>query len=229
MSSAVVSNPKIHFRCFKYHCKPQFKCVDGKMKLQFLDEHNAAVPLQDISEIILDKDIFRCCDVHFHTEAEHTLNGRRKTLEVHLVHKNAAGQVAVVAVLFQLGDPHPLFDECRIPVFERGWDISEPHFSKAPAETISIRHPLDIFFGKSEGRHLEFYHYSGSLTTPNCDEPVLWFVTNSVCEMSKEQKEQWSSLAKLYPNQVNNPAYGNYRATQPVNGRKIVTVKQAFQ
>lgn len=43
---------------------------------------------------------------HHHAPGEHTINGRPAALEIHLVHRSAAGSHAVVGVLFEPGAPN---------------------------------------------------------------------------------------------------------------------------
>ena len=40
---------------------------------------------------------------HFHAPSEHTINGKRYPAELHLVHKSASGELAVVGVMFEKG------------------------------------------------------------------------------------------------------------------------------
>ena len=55
---------------------------------------------------------FRLIQYHFHAPSEHTLDGQQFDLEAHLVHENAAGQLAVVGVFMDIGDqPNELVDE----------------------------------------------------------------------------------------------------------------------
>ncbi|MFS7907292.1 putative carbonic anhydrase [Helianthus anomalus] len=42
---------------------------------------------------------------HWHTPTEHTINGRRFTLELHLVHKSIDATVAMVGILYKIGRP----------------------------------------------------------------------------------------------------------------------------
>uniref|UniRef100_A0A3B4G9P7 Alpha-carbonic anhydrase domain-containing protein n=1 Tax=Pundamilia nyererei TaxID=303518 RepID=A0A3B4G9P7_9CICH len=62
-------------------------------------------------------------------------------------------------------------------------------------------------------RH-EYYHYSGSLTTPLCSEAVVWTIF-------KESINVDLNLMKMFPNQT---GYFNvYRPTQPRHTRTILT------
>ena len=45
---------------------------------------------------------------HFHTPSEHQIAGKASAMEVHLVHRNAAGKLAVVGVMMNKGKEHLL-------------------------------------------------------------------------------------------------------------------------
>jgi carbonic anhydrase len=45
---------------------------------------------------------------HFHSPSEHTINGKHYAMEVHLVHKNDEGQLAVVGALMLPGKSRAL-------------------------------------------------------------------------------------------------------------------------
>uniref|UniRef100_A0A0N4Z3L9 Carbonic anhydrase n=1 Tax=Parastrongyloides trichosuri TaxID=131310 RepID=A0A0N4Z3L9_PARTI len=57
-----------------------------------------------------------------------------------------------------------------------------------------------------------FYRYEGSLTTPGCNEAVVWTVLDNPIVISQEQMD---ALRKL------KTVVSNNRPTQPLNGRKI--------
>ena len=44
-------------------------------------------------------DDYRLLQFHFHAPSEHTINGKSADMELHLVHQNAMGDLAVVGVL----------------------------------------------------------------------------------------------------------------------------------
>jgi carbonic anhydrase len=51
---------------------------------------------------------------HFHAPSEHTVGGKRYPMEMHLVHKSAAGTLAVIGVLIEQGAHNAAFDPvCR--------------------------------------------------------------------------------------------------------------------
>ncbi|KAF2571334.1 hypothetical protein F2Q70_00001569 [Brassica cretica] len=43
--------------------------------------------------------------LHWHSPSEHTINGRRFALELHMVHESLNGSLAVVTVLYKIGRP----------------------------------------------------------------------------------------------------------------------------
>jgi len=133
---------------------------------------------------------------HFHHPSEEEFNGSRSDLVIHLVHKSADGQLAVVAVLFDKGAANPAIDAMvnHLPTVKEQEVSAE---AKINAE--------DLLPSKRS-----YYTFSGSLTTPPCTEGVRWFVMQTRSTLSNEALEK---LAKLYPN--------NARPVQPLNGRVV--------
>ena len=134
---------------------------------------------------------------HFHTPSEHAFGGRHTPLEMHLVHRSAAGKLLVVGVPLVVGS-HSVVDdvlarlspECGAPV-----DIE----------------PIDLNRLLPSGHHT--LHYTGSLTTAPFTEGVEWYLTG-------EQHVSAATIARfkgLF-------TAGNARATQPLNGRTFVDV-----
>lgn len=134
---------------------------------------------------------------HFHHPAEEHVNGKKYDLVAHLVHADATGNLAVVAVLFSKGAPNPLFDTLwkNLPT-EQGKAMNVDSVSINVKDLV----PAD----------LGHFHYMGSLTAPPCSEAVTWFVLKTPMTISQEQL---AVFAKLYPH--------NARPIQPTNGRKI--------
>ena len=67
-----------------------------------------------------------------------------------------------------------------------------------------------------------YYRYSGSLTTPSCDEVVEWFVLDSpVLSISDEQLLSFQSIEDTH----GYPILANSRPIQDINFR---TVKRSF-
>lgn len=134
---------------------------------------------------------------HFHHPAEEHVNGRSFPLVAHLVHADAEGHLAVVAVLFETGTTNPLIDTLwqNIP--------SEKEEAK-DVPSVSVR-ARDLLPGERG-----YFTFAGSLTTPPCTEGVTWYVLQSHATLSQEQID---AFARIYPL--------NARPIQPTNRREI--------
>ncbi|GAP37089.1 carbonic anhydrase [Piscinibacter sakaiensis] len=133
---------------------------------------------------------------HFHRPSEERVDGRQYDMNVHLVHKDAEGRLAVVAVLLARGAAQPLIQTVwnNLPL-EKG-------------EEQRVRDPLDLTALLPVDRR--YFTYMGSLTTPPCTEGVLWMVMKTPVEVSDEQIGIFS---RLYPM--------NARPVQAASGRMI--------
>lgn len=146
---------------------------------------------------IIGNETYQLAQFHFHAGSEHTLGGKRFPLEVHLVHLNAAKNIAVIGILFEEGAENVLLKNI---------------YEKIPDETNeTISESLMIDVNSLLPKEKSYYHYSGSLTTPPCTEGVKWYVMKNTITASKEQIEK---ISKFMP-------ANNYRPVQPLNGRKI--------
>lgn len=138
---------------------------------------------------------------HFHHPSEEHVNGKDFPLVAHLVHADADGHLAVVAVLFEIGNANSLVDTLwkNIPS-----EKEKPH--DIPSISIQAQDLLP--------NERSYFTYAGSLTTPPCSERVSWYVLNSYATISPQQV---AAFAKIYPM--------NARPIQPTNGREIVLSK----
>nr|WP_245671735.1 carbonic anhydrase family protein [Nocardia amamiensis] len=74
----------------------------------------ANLPAGNGNRIVIDGVPFDLAQFHFHLPSEHTLDGAGTTMEVHFVHKSAAGKLAVLGVLMQATpDPSPFDPSSR--------------------------------------------------------------------------------------------------------------------
>ncbi|CSC23066.1 carbonic anhydrase [Vibrio cholerae] len=56
----------------------------------------------------IDGKTFQLKQFHFHTPSENLLKGKQFPLEAHFVHADEQGNLAVVAVMYQVGSENPL-------------------------------------------------------------------------------------------------------------------------
>jgi carbonic anhydrase len=161
--------------------------------------------------------VYTLIQYHFHAPSEHTINGQHFDLEAHLVHENAAGQLAVVGVLMDVGDhPTRLVDT----IFEHAPDVAGEE-----TEVGVEANPEELLLGAAEGGGTgtvvvnRYYAYSGSLTTPGCSEPVRWIVAKDPVAVSADAVEQMHELVSEFPGYDGYP--DNNRPVQPLNGRQV--------
>jgi carbonic anhydrase len=139
---------------------------------------------------------YELAEFHFHRPAEERVDGRGFDMVVHLVHKDAAGHVAVVAVLLERGN--------ALPAVQAVWN----NLPLEKGEELKADVPLDPADLLPADRR--YYTYMGSLTTPPCTEGVLWMVLKQPVQISPEQD---AIFAHLYPM--------NARPVQQADGRLI--------
>ncbi|GJN03023.1 hypothetical protein PR202_ga20421 [Eleusine coracana subsp. coracana] len=150
---------------------------------------------------------YRLKQIHWHSPSEHTFNGQRFPLELHMVHTSDDGNVTVVAILYRIGRPDPFF-----------WQIQDK-LARLYAEGCDAEKgvPLPAGFVNmlSLRRHAYmYYRYVGSFTTPPCTENVVWNILAQVREMTLDQ-----AAALMAP--LEEEYRHNNRPTQPTNGRTV--------
>ncbi|MCA2961017.1 MAG: carbonic anhydrase family protein [Silvanigrellales bacterium] len=139
---------------------------------------------------------FELKQFHFHTPSEHTRDGKSFPLEIHLVHSNAEGALAVVGILVELGKRHPALDA----VFENM--PAKPGKKNVEGLFLNARALLPRKGG--------YDFYPGSLTTPPCSEGVSWHVLKTPLEISKQQLDAFRKVFKM-----------NARPVQPLRDRVL--------
>jgi carbonic anhydrase len=119
-------------------------------------------------------------------------------MEMHLVHKNASGELAVVAVMFDKGAANT--------ELEKLWVI----MPEQAEQNATIRQDIDL--NNLLPKDKTYWRFSGSLTTPPCSEGVTWIVLKHPLTVSTEQ------LAKF----THTLHHNNNRAIQSLHGRVVV-------
>ncbi len=146
--------------------------------------------------ITLDGSSYRLVQFHFHTPSEHQIDGQATAMELHLVHKDAKGRLAVIGVLVKEGEENRTLVEAWAKL---------PHSEG--------EQPLDSSLDASQllPRNRSSFRYAGSLTTPPCSEGVRWTVLEQPIEMSAAQI---AAFRTIYPS--------NNRPLQPLNTRAVI-------
>lgn len=155
---------------------------------------------QDAKDVVIIDGIpFHLQQLHFHAPSENTLHGKHYAMEMHLVHKNADGDIAVVAVMFEAGAPNSELTKL--------WQSMPANTAE---KTTELKQKIDV--NKLLPKDLTHYRFSGSLTTPPCSEGVRWLVMKTPVTLSEQQLNQFTTVMH----------HDNNRPVQPLHGRVIV-------
>ena len=157
--------------------------------------HTIQINLKDAGTASVPSGSFSLVQFHFHTPSEEKINGANYAMVAHLVHKNDAGNLAVIAVLLKEGKENAALKD----VFA---NMPETEGSKALPAAFDVTKILPANLG--------YYAFTGSLTTPPCSESVAWQVLKTPVELSKGQIASFQKIFKM-----------NARSVQPLNGRKV--------
>jgi carbonic anhydrase len=159
--------------------------------------HTIQVDVYGDNAITVRGSTYKLIQFHFHHPSEERINYKSYAMVAHLVHRNADGQLAVVAVLLDPGEANALIDKVwtYMPL-----DANDK--VRTPDAVVDLNQLLP--------QDQRYYQFLGSLTTPPCSEGVLWMVLKRPVTLSREQIKLFG---QLFPN--------NARPVQAVNGRPI--------
>ena len=147
----------------------------------------------------LDGKAYSLKQFHFHRPSEHTIEGKAAEMELHLVHADADGKLAVVGVMLDLGAANTGL---------------EPVWAKLPTEanaTAALSAPFDAA-SLVPAKHAA-YRYQGSLTTPPYSEGVEWSVLEEKATLSEGQSQAFGAIF----------TGGNARPVQDLGARLLLT------
>ncbi|OHV98402.1 carbonate dehydratase [Janthinobacterium lividum] len=172
---------------FDYH-PSSFNVVDNG--------HTVQVGVSGGNYITVQNRMFELQQFHFHRPSEERINGKAFEMVVHLVHRDAEGRLAVLALLLERGAPQATIQTVWNNLPLEKFETMQPTILLDPAEMLPARR--------------DYYTYMGSMTSPPCSEGVLWLVMKQPVQASPAQMALFS---RLYPL--------NARPIQPGNGRII--------
>lgn len=182
------------------------KTHQSKLKLNFKsgkqeiinNGHTIQVNVSEGNTLELDNDVFTLQQFHFHSPSENEIKGKHFPMEVHFVYKDKDGAITVMALMFEQGKPNQQL--------EQAWQQMPTEVGKID----TLNNPVDI--KALLPKKLDFYRFSGSLTTPPCTEGVRWIVLEHETNASNEQIQKFHSIMH----------HDNNRPVQPLNGRIII-------
>lgn len=140
--------------------------------------------------------MYELIQFHFHRPSEERINGKGYEMVVHLVHKDGEGRIAMLALLLERGKPQPAIQTVWNNLPLEKLETLAPSVVLDPMELLPARR--------------DYFTFMGSMTTPPCQEGVLWLVMKEPIQASPAQMALFS---RLYPL--------NSRPIQPSSGRII--------
>lgn len=148
------------------------------------------------SSITVDGEKYELVQFHFHTPSEHLLEGQAAALELHLVHRNNQGKLAVVGVMIEKGTS---INSSLKTVFD---NMPQQEGINMANGTLNASNFLPA--------NKSYYTYEGSLTTPPCSQGVKWIVLKNPLVTSSEQIKAFTKIYQV-----------NARPTQDLNSRRV--------
>ncbi|MFY7939449.1 MAG: carbonic anhydrase [Burkholderiaceae bacterium] len=180
---------KVQLDAVQFHYQaPDFRVIDDGRTVRVLVAPGSSMEVMGRR--------FELKHLQFHRPSEVHVNGKAFDMAVHLVHQDVDGRSAVVAVQLERGSAHSVVQAVwnNLPL-EKGVE----QVARAPLDLMALL-PADQ-------RYITFM---GSMTTPPCQEGVLWVVMKQPVGISDYQVAVFS---RLYPM--------NARPLQAVNGRMV--------
>ncbi|MGO8968610.1 MAG: carbonic anhydrase [Myxococcaceae bacterium] len=159
--------------------------------------HSIQVNVPSGSFITVGGTRYELVQLHFHHPSENELNGRKFPMELHLVHKDAGGKLAVVGVLLANGKANSVIAEL--------WKYIPKEKEKESAPDGVTVDPSGLL-----PTNRAYYSFPGSFTTPPCSEEVTWLLLRTPGTASKQEV---ATFAADYPD--------NARPVQPLHGRTV--------
>ncbi|KAF7656780.1 hypothetical protein LDENG_00036330 [Lucifuga dentata] len=175
---------------------------------------------------------YRAAQFHFHwgvngrAGSEHTIDGERFPMELHIVHiKEPYGSlteaehdmagIALLAFLFEeTSDDNPILDSI-IAALGR--------IQTNGSTTVIPNFRLSDLIPSAKDIH-SYYRYVGSMTTPGCEQAVAWTVFHKMLPISNRQLVAIAQQCRFWTGQ---PMTDIFRPTQPLDGR-VVYQSKAF-
>lgn len=162
--------------------------------------HTIQVDYQLASHMSVNGMTFRLLQFHFHSPSENRIENKAFAMEIHLVHEDEGGNLAVVAVMVREGASNA--------ILELLWKNMPDRIGQSVSSDVELINVKDLL---PRGAH--YFYFNGSLTTPPCSEAVSWYVLKTPIEASTEQIDQFR----------NTIGFDNNRPVQPINARVVLS------
>ncbi len=146
--------------------------------------HTIQANMKPGSTLAVGTEQFNLLQFHFHRPSEHQIAGKSYPMEVHFVHRNAAGKLGVLGAMMAEGKPNAGFAKIAAAMpLKSGVEV------KSGVDTIDYSALLPTT--------RTYFRYAGSLTTPPCSEEVSWMLLTDPVEVAASDV---AAFAKLFRN-----------------------------
>lgn len=150
------------------------------------------------SELRLRGEVYALTEVRFHVPGEHRVDGVGSSAEIQFIHRDRIGRPVIVAVPVRAG---LRFNSILARIVD--------YLPMTPGGRTTLDHVgVNPVFLLPTDR--DYFTYMGSLGSPPCSEPVLWFVLAHPIEIDLE-------LIRTIARATGE----NARPVQPLNGRSV--------
>ena len=137
------------------------------------NRYRILVKFPDNDWLTVGKKPYFLSELHFRAPGENAVDGKRPRMSVQLVHLSAESRFLIVEVPVVAGRENPAMKTLLEHVPAPGREIA--------AGGVKIDATDFLPAGRA------FYRFPGSLTTPICNEDVMWYVMKNPIELSEEQ------------------------------------------
>ncbi len=161
--------------------------------------HTVQINIKEGSVFKIDGVDYKLKQFHFHVPSENNINGNEFPMEAHFVHATDDGKLAVIGVMFKMGEENPTL--AKIWKTLPNLKVEEEENLTLSSQEIQSLMPTNK----------DYYKFDGSLTTPPCSEHVKWHVYKTPLTLSKTQVIEFFKLF----------GFPNNRPLQATNKREI--------
>ena len=168
---------------------------------------------------------YKLLQFHFHwgtstgEGTEHLVDGVAEEFEAHFVHEKIGGTNAsagdALAVLAVRGK---VSSQSITGIFAA---LDASQITEVDAK-INVE---DIIMSDLFPKNRAYYYYEGSLTTPDCDEIVQWFVFKNTIRVPQAYLED---LRNIEMDEDGNLLTFNFRDTQSLNNRPVLCFEKVY-
>ncbi|KAG0475941.1 hypothetical protein HPP92_012782 [Vanilla planifolia] len=197
-SPIAIDDRMVHLSSEPENLQWNYSAADALLK--YLNHHIVIEWKDFVGGVIIHGLEYPLQQVHWHTPSENTFNGQKFHLELHMLHERSDKKMAMVSIMFTIGQPDPFFAQL----------IQKINGKMGEELELGVVNPKTI-----KGSIQTYYRYHGSITIPPCTEGVIWTINRKIRTLSREQLKSLKDAIQ--------PEHRiNARPTQPLNNREVL-------